>query len=141
MHRFITLFLLIFFLNSYAQEKVTLDKAIGNSCFFSGRPTPIVKEFFNLIDSLSYRKIKKELFSKNPENKLLSLLILVELERLETFKLTQKQKEQIQIIKNSNEKVLVCSGCTFLKEIPLKDYFKSYNQTLFLSIKSRLAKS
>ena len=73
---FILLFFLSFFIQSQKKESINIDRAIGVSCFFSGEPTAIINYFYDLIDTSDFNKIKRELFSNKPENKLVSLIIL-----------------------------------------------------------------
>jgi hypothetical protein len=131
--------LLSFHCNS--QENSTLERAIGVSCFFSGAPTSVVSEFYTYIDASNYEKIESEIFSKKPENKVMALFILEVLEELEIHTLSQEAKEEIMLIKNSEDEILLCSGCISLRKTSIKDFFSTNNYHLMLSIKNRLENS
>ena len=134
--------LLLFSVDGFSQEpnKITSDKAIGASCFFSGSPTPIMKYFSSLIDDKNYDKIKSELFSSKTTHQFLSSLILEELLDNEIVKITNAEKNRLEKVKKSDKKILICSGCTYLNEISIREFFKTKNYQILLSIKNRIKK-
>ncbi|OSY87713.1 hypothetical protein WH52_09795 [Tenacibaculum holothuriorum] len=119
------LFIIICFFSVYAFSQEAFDKntIIGTSCFYSGRQTKIILQFERLIKNKNEKEIRKKLFSSKKEERLLSAKILGFLASKKSITLSKEEEIQQNNIKNSNDEVFICSGCSFINKVKTKDFF------------------
>lgn len=124
--KFLSLLFLISSLNSAcAQDKMNLNEMVGFACGFAGTPTETVKEMGQRLQKKDYKWISKKLSSDNNAERYMAAISLEKLDELGKYDISSIEKSQITEIKQSDEFVYVCSGCTFFQKVKLKDLFTS----------------
>lgn len=104
----------------FGQDQIDKGELVGFGCYYSGSSTKVVIKVERLIASKNYKSIIKLLHVKNPGEKYLAVISLQKLEALSLIILNREEKDLIERIKNSNELVSVCSGCTYFSKIQMK---------------------
>lgn len=92
---------------------------VGFGCGYSGKKTKVTKQMVRFIKHKNYKAIRNKLSSKNTASQFLAVLIVLKLDSLETITLTEKEWSNVQEIKESEELVNYCSGCTEWGQYPL----------------------
>lgn len=124
MRSYIILFTFLFFLNSAnGQRDIDFKKLVGFACFSGGSKSESVIKFTKLIQKSKYKTILKLLDSENVAEKYLATIVSERLAKNGKVSLSETEKSKITKIKNSEEVIQVCSGCTYFKKIPLKQLF------------------
>lgn len=116
--------LLMFSLSCFSQtkqEKVVL----GYYCGYSGSGTPVVYKFAELLFEKKYKTIRELLFSKTPAENFLTIVICKRLAHKKIIKLTETELNRITELYKSKEKIRVCGGCTYSREIELNAMLNS----------------
>jgi len=116
-----------------AQSGVNHNEMIGFSCYFSGDPSKTVQKISQLIDKEKYKSIVKLLDSDNNAERFLAVVVCEKLNELKKLTLTQKLKEKIAEIYNSNEIVSVCSGSSYSGNLALKKVLEKENNMRILA--------
>jgi len=113
--------LIIFILSTfccYSQFK-DYNNTIGFMCGGAGSSTPIVNRAYNLLEEKKYEEITSMLFSKNPAENFLAVILCEKLKENGVLILSEKQAKRIAKLYKSNKKVEVCGGCTFMGFVKL----------------------
>ncbi|PQJ17060.1 MULTISPECIES: hypothetical protein [Nonlabens] len=104
-----------------AQENVDRNEMVGFACYFAGQPSKTVEKYTQKLYNQNYKWISKRLKSKNNAEKYMSVIILERLTEVKKYKLNETELNLISEIKNSDELVSVCSGCTYFEKVSLKE--------------------
>ena len=127
MRFFIKIFILLCSLDSFAQfdwdSKNWNKESLGFGCSVDGQMTKPVLNINQLLMEKRFDEIRQLLNSDLPADQFLATFVLEKLNTKKELKITSHELERIKEIKNSNEMVPFCSGCTLWIEIPLKDLF------------------
>jgi len=119
--------LIILFLFStsifFGQEDVDEKSMIGFGCSVGGEQSKTVKKFSILLAKKKYQKVVKFINSKNVAEKALAAFVCEKLNDLKKITLTTEDLKRIQNIKDSEDLVSVCSGCTQFEKIATKNLF------------------
>lgn len=107
----------------FSQQEPSFNKAIGTSCFFAGSSTKVVQQFEQFLQKDNLKSIKKQLFSKEPAKQLVAVVVIEALISVDKTEISEEEKTQIQKIKQSDAEVYICSGCTLMQKVILKDFF------------------
>lgn len=111
-------------------QKVDSKAMIGFGCYSNGRQSETVEKFDELLEEKKYNDFIYFLSSENNAEKALATFICEKLNKLKKIELTLENLEQIEKIKNSDELVSVCSGCTYFEKIPIKNLFSKEEKFL-----------
>jgi len=113
--------LIIFVLSTFCCHSQFKDynNTIGFMCGGAGSPTPIVNRVYNLLEEKKYEEITSMLFSKNPAENFLAVILCEKLKENGVLILSEKQSKRIAKLYKSNKKVEVCGGCTFMGFVKL----------------------
>jgi hypothetical protein len=109
------------------QDNVNKKKMIGFGCYYAGQPTKTVVEITKLLEDKKYKRISDLLTSGHEGEKCLATISLEKLSALGHYELSDNEKKLIDKIKKSDDKVSVCSGCTYFDKVSLKDIFTKDN--------------
>ncbi len=104
-----------------AQENVDKNEMVGFACYFAGQPSKIVEKYAQKLNSENYNWISKQLESENKAEKYLSVITLEKLNELGKYNLSEIELNLISKIKQSDELVSICSGCTYFEKVSLKE--------------------
>lgn len=130
----ITIFALLCSIGSFAQHdwdgKNWNKESLGFGCSVDGQMTKPVLNMTELFMEKRFDKIRQFLNSEVPADQYLATFVLERLESKKELKITGDERQRINEIKNSNEIVPFCSGCTLWTEMPLKDLFDEKNQNI-----------
>ncbi len=107
------------------------NSLIGFACYSSGRKSEPVKTISKLLVDKNYNGISKKLSSKSVAEKYLATVVCKKLEKRNLISLTRVDQSQIEENLISDEKIVICSGCTNKKELAMKELFSS---DTFLSV-------
>lgn len=138
MRTLLTIMLTCFISLSTAQDNVGSKEMVGFGCYAGGRSTAAVMKVEKLLRSKSYKEISKLLTSRNYGEKYLAVISLQRLADLGYYNLSDNEKDLIAKAKQSNDLVLVCSGCTYSDKVPMKSILAEDN---FIGSKYWLDKS
>jgi len=119
---FLFLFVILTFAN--AQENIDKNEMVGFACYFEGSQSKTVKKVTEKLENKKYKSISKLLTSKNNAERYMAVITLEKLSELNKYKLNENEKNLIAGIKQSNELVSICSGCTYFEKVPLKEILK-----------------
>ena len=121
------LIILLFFSTSifFVQENIDEKSMIGFGCSVGGEQSETVKKFSILLAKKKYQKVVEFLNSKNVAEKALAAFVCEKLSGLKIITLTPEDLIHIQNIKESEDLVSVCSGCTQFEKIATKSLFVS----------------
>jgi galactitol-specific phosphotransferase system IIB component len=113
--------IIIFILSTfccYSQFK-DYNNTIGFVCGGTGSSTPIVNRVYNLLEEKKYEEITSMLYSENPAENFLAVILCEKLKENGVLILSEKQEKRISKLYKSNKKVEVCGGCTFMGFVKL----------------------
>jgi hypothetical protein len=116
--------LLLVSIPTFSQQK-SEKEILGYSCGYSGEPTSVIIKFGGLLYDKKYKSIKELLYSKIPVENFLAVVISKKLADKKNITLTKSEMERIDELYKSAEKVPICGGCTYYKEIELNKLLKS----------------
>jgi hypothetical protein len=102
-------------------------EVVGFACGFAGMSSKPVTRVSELLEQKDYVAVAKLLKSNNNAEKYLAVIIVERLSQLSVYKPSIDEVRLIASIKNSREKVSVCSGCTYFETMSLKQLFDSPN--------------
>ena len=94
---------------------------ISFACSVNGMPSENTFRYMDLIISERSDLIEKLLYSDNPSNQFLSVIILEFLEKKRKITINDIVKKQISGIKQSEKIISVCRGCTYHNQLSLKE--------------------
>ena len=117
------MFLVSISLTSFGQKDVDTKAMIGYGCYSGGSQSESVIKFSKLFYKSKFKKFVKLLDSRNNAEKVLSAFICEKLAEKGKIKLDSESLEKIKSIKNSEQLVSVCSGCTYFDKITMKQFF------------------
>lgn len=127
MRVYIQILLILCAIDSLAQHdwdsKNWNKESLGFGCSIGGEMTKPVFNMTVFIMDKQFKKIRQLLSSDLPADQFLATFTLEKLSEKRELKITDNDLKRINEIKNSNEMVPFCSGCTLWTEIPLKDLF------------------
>ena len=125
----VLIFLLLTLTTSFlsGQDNVDKNKMVGFGCYFAGQPTKTVDEVTELLLKKKYKAVSDLLKTGHVGEKFLATVSLEKLAALGQYELSDNEKELIKRIKTSDDKVSVCSGCTYFYKVSLKDMFSKDN--------------
>ena len=106
------------------QDNVDHDEMVGFACYYGGQPSKTVKKVTKKLKNKNYKAIKKMLTSANNAERYMAVITLEKLHDLKAVKLYDNDYENIDLIKNSNEIVSVCSGCVSFYKTELRRLFE-----------------
>ena len=127
----ITLIIGIFLLstsNLFSQQDVGNEQMLSFGCGYTGRQSLAVWSTASLLDSLDYEGIINKLKSKNRAEQFLSVLVCERLDKKGIIQLNKEQKDQILKLRNSDDLIPVCSGCTYRDEVSFKNLLNKKNR-------------
>ena len=104
-----------------AQENVDKNEMVGFACYFAGQPSKTMEKYTQKLNSENYKLISKRLESENKTEKYMSVITLEKLTELGKYNLTETELNLISEIKQSDELVSICSGCTYFEKVSLKE--------------------
>lgn len=104
-----------------AQDNVDKNEMVGFACYFAGQPSKTVKKITTKLNKKKYSSIAKLLTSNNNAERYLAVISLERLAELNKYVLNETEKKLITEIKQSDELVSVCSGCTYFEKVSLKE--------------------
>jgi len=112
----------VFISNSaIAQDNVDKNEMVGFACYFAGTPSKTVEKYIQKLNNENYKWISKKLNSENNAEKYMSVITLEKLNKLGKYKLNKTELTLIAEIKQSEELVSICSGCTYFEKVSLKE--------------------
>ena len=111
----------------FGQDNVDKKKMVGFGCYYAGQPTKTVEKVTELLLKKKYKSISDLLKTGHGGEKFLATVSLEKLAALGRYELSDSEKELIKKIKASDDKVSVCSGCTYFGKVSLKDMFSEDN--------------
>ena len=127
--KLIVISLLIGFVNfGIAQKEFLQEELVGFACFFSGMPSDPVLKITEKLHQEQYSVIAKMLSSENSAEQYMAVITLEKLDQLNMYNLTEIDKSEIKKIKQSTKLVSVCSGCTYMDTLELREMFTSKMQ-------------
>ena len=100
------------------------EEIVAFACGFAGQPSDAVVKISRLVQARQYGKVSQLLNSGNNAEKFLAVVSIERLVFKGRYQIEAAERKQIEMIKTSNEKVSVCSGCTYFDEISLSDMFE-----------------
>lgn len=98
-------------------------KSLGFGCGFAATSTKPVQKALKLFYKKDYEKIKMMLDSESTAEQFLAAFLFEKLAEKGILSMSEANLEKIEQIKQSEELVPVCSGCTFWLELPLAYLF------------------
>ncbi|WP_394908070.1 hypothetical protein [uncultured Mesonia sp.] len=116
-----TLFLIGILSGMNAQDNVDKNEMVGFACYFAGQPSKTVKKVTTKLNNKKYNSIAKLLTSDNTAERYLAVISLEQLAELNKYNLNETEKNLIAEIKQSDELVSICSGCTYFEKVSLKE--------------------
>lgn len=123
----IVLFGFFFITSNLFSQEIQLDEnLVGFSCGGNGKPTKLVQEITELINSKKYEEIESYLNSKNASKMYLSIIVLERLFELEMYELSENTQKIIKKIKDSLFVVMNCYGC-LIEYSTMKTMFSTDN--------------
>ena len=110
-------------------RQIIIDKKnlIGFACFYSGKKSEPVEKFTEILLKKDYSNIIKNLKATNIADKYLATAICEKLLQKKLINLTEEELNQIEMNKNSSEKVNTCVGCTNKETMTLKELLLEKN--------------
>jgi hypothetical protein len=117
----IIVFLIGIFSVVNAQKSVDKNEMVGFACYFAGQPSKTVEKYTQKLNNENYKWISKRLESENKAEKYMSVIILEKLTEIRKYKLNETELKLISEIKQSDELVSICSGCTYFEKVSLKE--------------------
>lgn len=128
MKTFIQIFFLMYSIDSLAQhdwDSKNWDKeSLGFGCSVGGQMTKPVLNMTGFFMDKQFDNIRRLLNSDLPAEQFLATFTLEKLSTKKELEITESELKRIEEIKNSNQLVPFCSGCTLWIEVPLKDLFE-----------------
>lgn len=124
MKRHFPLILLLLSLSCFSQKK-NEKVVLGYACGYSGSPTEVIIKFGKLLHDKKYKAIRSLLFSKEPAENFIAVVICKRLAHKSLIKLTELELNRIAELYRSKEKVPLCGGCTYSDEIELTKILNS----------------
>ena len=124
MKRLYVLIVLLISVSCFSQKKQELA-LLGYYCGYSGSGTPVVIRVGELLFEKKYKTIRTLLFSKNPAENFLAVVITSRLAHKDKIKLTETELKRINELYKSKEKIRLCSGCTGSGEMELDSMLNS----------------
>ncbi|WP_277012944.1 hypothetical protein [Flavobacterium lindanitolerans] len=124
MKKIYLILLLLVSISAFSQRK-SEKEILGYACGYSGEPTSVIIKFGGLLYEKKYKSIKALLYSKIPVENFLAVVISKKLADKKNITLTKSEMERIDELHKSTEKVPICGGCTYYKEIELNKLLKS----------------
>jgi hypothetical protein len=115
--------LLLFSTSIFFGQEVDEKSMIGFACSVGGEQSETVKKFSILLAKKKYQRTVKFLNSKNVAEKALAAFVCEKLNGLKKITLTEEDLKRIKNIKESEDLVSVCSGCTQFEKIAIKNLF------------------
>lgn len=100
------------------------EEVVAFACGFAGQPSDAVVKVSRLVQARQYGKVSQLLNSGNNAEKFLAVVAIERLVFKGRYQIDAAERKQIEMIKTSNKKVSVCSGCTYFDEISLSDMFR-----------------
>lgn len=111
-------------LQSFAQENWDqlkwFQQGIGFGCSVNAEMSKPVWEVGLSLAERDFDTIRALLYSDVPGYQFMAVFVLQNLSRKKEIKLEESEWERIEQIKNNGDPVLVCAGCTYWDEVPLK---------------------
>jgi hypothetical protein len=104
------------------------NNTIGFVCGGSGSSTPIIHRVFKKMEQKKYNKIIAMLYSKNPAENFLAVVLCEKLNEKEKIKLKEKDLQKIAEHYNSEKTIEVCGGCTFMEFVKLSILLKNEDE-------------
>jgi hypothetical protein len=105
-------------------------KSLGFGCGFSGQMTKPVSQISKLLTEGNFKELRQLLNSDLTSYQYLSTFVLEKLSDNGDLKLTEMELKKIDQIKNSEQTVPICSGCTYWDERPLRELFDVKTNTI-----------
>lgn len=124
MKKIYLILLILVSISAFSQRK-SEKEILGYACGYSGEPTSVIIKFGGLLYDKKYKSIKALLYSKIPVENFLAVVISKKLADKKNITLTKSEMERIDELHKSTEKVPICGGCTYYKEIELNKLLKS----------------
>ena len=128
MMKYISTFLILFPLITFAQETTYIGFSVG----YGGKPTASVTMMDHLVEKSKYKLIRQELFTHVNATKCLAVIICEILEKKGFIKLSKDEKYEISLAYKSDRKITFYSGCAYKNVTTIKDLLngKYNNQKL-----------
>ena len=104
------------------------EESVGFGCSIDGRSTAPVHEMTQLFTNKRFDEIRQWLHSDTLARQFVAIIVLEKLSDEKKLELTQAETEKISAIKNSEEKVAVCAGCTYWDEVTMKELFREHHE-------------
>jgi hypothetical protein len=106
-----------------AQDNVDVNNMVGFGCYYEGRLSKPVVKVTKELKKRNYKAVARLLNSNNNAERFMAVITLERLAASGKYVLSEKEKELISGIKESDEDISVCSGCTYFDTVPLKKMF------------------
>lgn len=132
MKKLLLLIILFSGLIANAQNPIKDKNLIGFACFYSGTESKTVQKFARLLEKQKYKKIIQLLDAKTPAKQCLSAFICLELEKNNRIALSESKKLKVLQITKSDSIIKVCSGCTVLDKVRIRDFFDKNHSTYMI---------
>jgi hypothetical protein len=114
-------------ISTIAQDNVDLKEMVGFGCYSEGRSTKTVVKVTKMLKTKNYKGISKLLTSRNNGEKYLAVISLQRLADNGKYNLNDNEKDLIEKAKLSDDKVSVCSGCTYFDKVSMKSILMEDN--------------
>ena len=132
--KYLVYLILLFPLASSAQshwdQRAWKTETIGFGCGYGGESTTPVHQALRLLFDQNYYTIRQWLFSEKTYEQFLAVFMLEKLKKKKKLILSQAEINQIALIKMSDNKIYVCSGCTYRDEVSLRQLLDKKNKHL-----------
>lgn len=103
-------------------------ESLGFGCSVRGEMTKPVARASKLLLDGRFEEVRKLLYSDLPADQFLGVILAENLNKKKHLEISDQEMQRIDQIKNSNQMVPVCAGCTYWNEVPLHDLFVSENK-------------
>jgi hypothetical protein len=111
--------ILISFCDLSAQEIKNREDEVGFACYIQGSTTKVVDKMSLLLQLMRYDAIAEHLYSKNYSEQYLTVIIIERLIKNGKFSINEKDQRRIEELKQSENLVPICSGCTYTENVPI----------------------
>lgn len=102
-----------------AQSDIDYNEMVGFGCGFAGEQSKSVQKVSKLIDKEKYDSIIQLLDSDNNAERFLAVVVCEKLIELNKLTPSKELQDKISIVSKSNDRVFVCSGCTYWDRLTL----------------------
>ena len=98
---------------------------VGFGCTKGEIQSKAVTKAFSFLENSEHQELLLLLDSKSKAEQFLAVVLLEKLQANGSITLSKNQKQKIESIYKSKQKVSICSGCTYWDKMPLNEALKN----------------